>query len=79
VPDADINKITHENAMRWYQFDPFKYLPKEQATVGALRASVADHDVSVQPRSQHFMGAEEKLAGYRRRAEAALSAAPVIR
>ena len=78
VPDADINKITHENAMRWYQFDPFAYLPKEQATVGALRRSVADHDISVQPRSQHFIGAEEKLAGYRRRAEAAVSA-PVIR
>jgi hypothetical protein len=45
----------------------------------AVRASVADHEVSIQPRSTHFMGAEEKLAGYRRRAEAALSAAPVIR
>ena len=47
VPDAEINKITHENAMRWYRFDPFAHRPKEQCTVGALRAEVAGHDVSV--------------------------------
>src|SRR5215471_9071029 len=75
VPDSDISKITHENAMRWYQFDPFAHVPKSQATVGALRASVSGHDISVRPRSQHFVGAEEKLAGFHRRAEAAMSAA----
>ena len=47
VPDAEIDKITHENAMRWYRFDPFAHRPKEQCTVGALRAEVAGHDVSV--------------------------------
>jgi len=30
VPDADINKMTHENAMRWYQFDPYKIRPREK-------------------------------------------------
>ena len=74
VPDDDINKITYQNAMRWYQFDPFAHVPREQATVAALRRSVAGHDISVQPRSTHFVGAQEKLAGFRRRAEAALSA-----
>ena len=47
VPDDEINKITHENAMRWYRFDPFAIRPKEQCTVGALRAEAAGHDVSV--------------------------------
>jgi predicted TIM-barrel fold metal-dependent hydrolase len=47
VPDADLAKITYENAMRWYQFDPFAHRPKEQCTVGALRAEVAEHDVSI--------------------------------
>jgi hypothetical protein len=75
VPDSDINKITFENAMRWYQFDPFKHVPREQATVGALRQSVDGHDVSVKPRSTHFVGSEEKLAGFRRRAEASIAAA----
>ena len=47
VPDEDINKITYENAMRWYRFDPFAHRPREQCTVGALRAEVAGHDVSI--------------------------------
>jgi len=47
VPDAELNKITHENAMRWYSYDPFSVRPEEQCTVGALRAQAAGHDVSV--------------------------------
>jgi predicted TIM-barrel fold metal-dependent hydrolase len=38
IGDADLNKITHENAMRIFQFDPFSVRPREQGTVGALRA-----------------------------------------
>ncbi|MFO7281877.1 MAG: amidohydrolase family protein [Thermoanaerobacterales bacterium] len=47
VPDDEVNAITHENALRWYSFDPFAHRPKERCTVGALRAEVAGHDVSV--------------------------------
>jgi len=47
VPDDEMNKITHENAMRWYSYDPFAHIPKEEATVGALRAKAGDHDVSI--------------------------------
>ena len=46
IPDDEINKITHENAMRWYSFDPFVQIPKTEATVKALRAKSPDHDVS---------------------------------
>ena len=46
IPDDEINKITHENAMRLFQYDPFAYIPKEQCTVGALRAEAADVDMS---------------------------------
>ena len=35
-PDDEINKITHLNAMNHFKFDPFKHIPKEQCTVGAL-------------------------------------------
>lgn len=35
---VQIDKITYRNAMRAFQFDPFKHIPKEQLTVGALRA-----------------------------------------
>ncbi|MCU1380595.1 MAG: amidohydrolase 2 [Acidimicrobiales bacterium] len=47
VPDAEINKITHENAMRIFQYDPFAHVPREQATAGALRARAAGHDVGL--------------------------------
>jgi predicted TIM-barrel fold metal-dependent hydrolase len=47
VPDADLDKITHQNAMRWYRFDPFAHRPREASTVGALRADVVGHDVGV--------------------------------
>jgi hypothetical protein len=47
VSDEDLDKITHENAMRWYRFDPFAHRPREQCTVGALRTEVAGHDVSI--------------------------------
>ncbi len=47
VPRADVDRITHENAMRWYSYDPFAHVPKEAATVAALRAKAAGHDVSV--------------------------------
>jgi len=49
VSDSDINKITHENALRWYSFDPFAHRAKEACTVGALRAEAGDHDVEIRP------------------------------
>jgi len=52
VPDSDLNKITYENAMRWYSFDPFVHRAKEQCTVGALRAEAGDHDVSIRSRDK---------------------------
>jgi predicted TIM-barrel fold metal-dependent hydrolase len=75
VPDSDINKMTHENAMRWYSFDPFKHIPREQATVGALRAQASQHDVSIQALSHRQIAAEEKMEGYKQRARAATAAA----
>ncbi len=51
VPADEIAKMTHENAMRWYSFDPFAHIPREQATVGALRQRAAGHDVSIKSRS----------------------------
>ena len=52
VTASEAAKITHENAMRWYSFDPFAYLPREQATVGALREAAAGHDVSIRSLSR---------------------------
>jgi predicted TIM-barrel fold metal-dependent hydrolase len=45
VPDDEIAKITHENALRLFSFDAFTHVPKDRATVGALRALAADVDL----------------------------------
>ncbi len=42
VPGDEVTKMTHENAMRIFRYDPFAHRPKEQSTVAALRAEVAD-------------------------------------
>jgi predicted TIM-barrel fold metal-dependent hydrolase len=61
VPDDDLNKITYQNAMAWYSFDPFVGgRTKEQSTVGALRAEAGDHDISIQSRDK---GRFEKSGG----------------
>jgi hypothetical protein len=46
VTDSEIDRMSHENAMRWYDFDPFTVRPKAASTVAALRAEVAGHDVA---------------------------------
>ncbi len=46
VPDDELAKITHENAMRWYSFDPFAHRSRERSTVAALRAEAVGHDVA---------------------------------
>jgi predicted TIM-barrel fold metal-dependent hydrolase len=52
VPAAELDQITYQNAMRWYSFDPFAFRPKDKSTVGALRAEVSGHDVSIQSRDK---------------------------
>jgi hypothetical protein len=47
VPDADVNKISHENAMRLFHYDPFSHRPREKCTVSALRAEATDVDTSL--------------------------------
>jgi len=47
VADDEVHQITHENAMRWYRFDPFAHRARERCTVGVLRAEVPDHDTAI--------------------------------
>lgn len=42
---AEIDKITFENACRFFDWDPFKHTAREDATVGALRARARAADV----------------------------------
>ncbi|MGP0109858.1 MAG: amidohydrolase, partial [Acidimicrobiales bacterium] len=75
VSADDARKMTHENAMRWFSFDPFAHIAKADATVGALRRQAAGHDVSVMSRSTRVRTADEKLEGFRSRARRAVAAA----
>ena len=47
LSDDEINRITHLNAMKFFQYDPFKIRPREKCTAGALRAEAEGHDVSI--------------------------------
>jgi predicted TIM-barrel fold metal-dependent hydrolase len=52
VPDDEINKITWENSCRFFGWDPFTHVAKEQATVRALRALATDVDTTRMPRAE---------------------------
>ena len=43
--DEEIEAITWKNACRFFNYDPFAHIPREKATVGALRATATDVDV----------------------------------
>ena len=45
VGDDDVNAMTHGNAMRLFHYDPFSIIPRDQCTVGALRAGATGVDV----------------------------------
>jgi hypothetical protein len=53
LSDAQIDKITHRNAMGLFSYDPFSIRPREESTVGALRQRAEGHDVSIVARGRH--------------------------
>ncbi|MDO8392388.1 MAG: amidohydrolase family protein [Actinomycetota bacterium] len=63
--DADIDAITWKNVANFFDYDPFQYIKKEDATVGALRAKAKAAGVDV---------SETSKVEYKRRFEAALVA-----
>jgi len=46
LPREDVDKMTHLNAMRVFRYDPFATLPREQCSVGALRARAQHVDLT---------------------------------
>jgi predicted TIM-barrel fold metal-dependent hydrolase len=56
IPDDEVEKMTHLNAMRVFQFDPFAVRPKEECTVGALRAEASDVDTSIRSLGRQNVG-----------------------
>ncbi|MCB0996945.1 MAG: amidohydrolase family protein [Acidimicrobiales bacterium] len=69
LSDDLINKITYENAMKHYSFDPFAHRPREQCTAGALRAESPDVDTVTRvgrAASDRDLEAWRELTGARR-------------
>jgi hypothetical protein len=60
VSDEEIDKMTHLNAMKHFQFDPFSVRPREQCTVGALRAEASDVDTALVSRARGQTSVNEK-------------------
>ena len=56
--DDVVDKITHLNTIRLFNYDPFSVIPREECTVGALRATVVGHDTSYVPGKQFQLGME---------------------
>ena len=52
VPDDEAAKITHQNALRIFSFDPFAHISRDEATVGALRAQAVDVDLGYRSSSR---------------------------
>jgi hypothetical protein len=52
MPDEDIEKVSWRNVARFCSYDPFAVIPRDQATVGALRARATDVDTTILPRSE---------------------------
>jgi hypothetical protein len=51
LDDATIDQLTHGNAMRIFDFDPYSHRPKDRSTVAALRAEAAAAGVDTSPRT----------------------------
>jgi predicted TIM-barrel fold metal-dependent hydrolase len=49
LTEAQIDKVTHANAARFFNFDLFKHFKRDELTVGALRAKAAAAGVDTTP------------------------------
>jgi predicted TIM-barrel fold metal-dependent hydrolase len=53
LDDNVINKVSWENACRFFRYDPFQHIPKERATVAALRALATDVDTATTSKAEY--------------------------
>jgi predicted TIM-barrel fold metal-dependent hydrolase len=52
LTDEQIDKVSWANVARFCDYDPFAVIPRDQATVGALRAQATDVDTSTVSRNE---------------------------
>jgi hypothetical protein len=63
LTDAVISKITYQNAMRTFGYDPFARIPLEQARAGALRQRADGWDISTRATAHLRPGVEAVTRG----------------
>jgi predicted TIM-barrel fold metal-dependent hydrolase len=51
LSDVQIDKVTHQNALRFWRFDMFKHFERKDLTVGALREKARQAGVDTTPKS----------------------------
>jgi len=62
VAGDQVAKITHENALRLFSFNPFTHVSKDQATVGALRTQATDVDLGDRSSARLKKGGTEPVS-----------------
>ncbi|MGE0878809.1 MAG: amidohydrolase family protein [Acidimicrobiia bacterium] len=50
LSDEEVHKVSWQNACRFFDYDPFKHIKREDATVGALRKLSPDVDTTTRSR-----------------------------
>ncbi|MGO8862976.1 MAG: amidohydrolase family protein [Acidimicrobiales bacterium] len=60
--DEEVDMITWKNVARFFRFDPFAHIPREEATVGALRRRAAEAGVDVAETSKQEYSRRYELA-----------------
>jgi predicted TIM-barrel fold metal-dependent hydrolase len=50
--DDEIDRITWQNSCRFFRWDPFRHISRDDATVRALRAGAADVDTEIRTRDE---------------------------
>ena len=62
MSDEEIEKVTWQNASRFYGWDPFRHLSRQELTVGALRAQATHVDTSTTTKDEYRARYEQKAA-----------------
>jgi predicted TIM-barrel fold metal-dependent hydrolase len=76
LPEDDIQKISHRNAMAAFSFDPFRHRAADRSTVRALRTEANDVDISIKSMGRRKADADAGALAARLAAVASKGAAP---
>jgi predicted TIM-barrel fold metal-dependent hydrolase len=62
--DEEVDRITWQNALRFFDWDPFAHIPKEQSSVGALRSLATDVDTTRMSKDEWRVQNEDAGIGF---------------